>query len=372
MRPGLFAPSPQRSQTATDASSATPTFLQADEFAAPRFLSRWYRWFAPSPPQENRLVTLKEREALRRGRLASIILAVQLLFIELPVIPVVLHAPNGTIVLPWLAGCIAVLLAAFYCNRRGWLVMAGALMVVSIEVTVIIKIVTIPGGISVFYLPQFDILIQPILIAVALLAPTSAFLVAGFNILFVLFALIAGPHAPDLEAALHNPVQAGDLFAVPIMAQILTAFFAWIIVKNLLEALTQADKAENIAALQLKLAEHHAQTAERNQQLERGSAAIFQTLRLVARGDTQARILLPPENAYWSIAQQVNLFLDRYGDARTTIKRLEATEAAIQWFANEIYTAHREHRPLTLPPRMSGTALDPVLMALRDSGQFNP
>ncbi|QBD76110.1 hypothetical protein EPA93_08845 [Ktedonosporobacter rubrisoli] len=181
-----------------------PTFLQREEFAAPPLLAWWYRLFAPTPPT-GRLVSLRERELIRRGRLASIILAVQLLLIELPVIPVVLHAPNGPIVLPWLAGCILALLAAFFFNRRGHLLIAGILMVGSIEVTMIVKILTIPGGISVFYLPQFDILIQPILIAVALLAPWSAFAVAGFNICFIIGALTVGPHAHDLAQARHGP-----------------------------------------------------------------------------------------------------------------------------------------------------------------------
>lgn len=197
--------------------------LQASKFAAPGLLGRWYRMFAPTPPV-GRLVTLREREQIRRGRLASILLAVQLVFIELPVIPVVANAPNGHIVLPWLCGCILALLTAFIFNRRGNLAIAGILMVASIEVTMIVKILTVPGGISVFYLPQFDILIQPILIAVALLAPRSAFAVAGFNICFIILALTIGPHAPDLLIALHNPTQVGDLFAVPIMAQILTSF----------------------------------------------------------------------------------------------------------------------------------------------------
>jgi hypothetical protein len=342
--------------------------LQSDEFAASGILAWWYRRFAPKPPV-GRLVNLREREKIRRGRLASIILAVQLIGIELPVIPVVANAPNGHLVLPWLFGCILALLTAFVFNRRGNLLLAGILMVASIEVTMIVKILTVPGGISVFYLPQFDILIQPILIAVALLVPWSAFAVALFNILFILFALVFGPHAPDLTAALHNPIQVGDLFAVPIMAQIVTSFFGWIIVKNLLEALKQADQAEQIASLEYALAEDRRQAAERNTQLEAGVNAIILTIQQVSNKEEWARVRLSPENILWPIGKQINLFLDRYQKARVSEAELERTKAAILEFANEIYQSNQQRRQFIVPGRKS-TPMDAIIIAL--TGERRP
>jgi hypothetical protein len=354
---GIALPGTAPTETALPAA-----YLQADEFAASRALTWWYRLTTPAPPV-GRLATLREREHIRRGRLASIILAVQLLFIELPVIPVVLFAPNHAIVLPWLLGCIAALFAAFVCNRRGQLTLAGLLMVASIEVTVSIKILTVPGGISIFYLPQFDILVQPILIAVALLAPWSAFAVAGCNIAFVIAALSAGPHAPDLAAALHNPAQVGDLFAVPIMTQILTAFFGWIIVRNLLDALKRADQAEQLAALEHMLAQSRRQAEARNRQLEEGMAAIVTTIQHVSNHQPDRRIVLPPEQVLWPLAMQLNLFLDRYQRARGAEMENMQIRAAIDELAQEIYQATQAGRPFRIPSRRN-TPLDAVLMAL--------
>jgi hypothetical protein len=335
--------------------------LQASEFAAPAMLARWYRLFAPTPPT-GRSVTLHEREQIRRGRLASIILAVQLVGIEIPVIPVVMHAPNGHIVLPWLFGCIFALLAAFVFNKQGHLTIAGILMVASIEVTMIVKILTVPGGISVFYLPQFDILIQPILIAVALLVPWSAFAVAMFNISFILLALTVGPHAPDLLMALHNPTQTGDLFAVPIMAQILTSFFGWIIVKNLLEALKQADTAEQVALLEHMLAQSRRDAEERNQLLEQGITAIIATIQKISAGESRARISLPQGHILWPITMQLNHFFDRYQSARQADSKLAMTTEAIHELANEIHLALQQQRAPKLVRRQ--TPLDTVIMAM--------
>src|SRR6266568_5514086 len=157
---------------------SAPPLVQTNEFRAPAWIAWWYRLTTPLPPTDQ-VVSLKTRERIRRSRLASIILAVQLLLIEGPVVPIVAHAPNAATVLPWLYGCIAALLVAFWCNRRGYLTAAGFLMVGSIETTMLIKILTIPGGLSLAYLPQLDVLIQPIFISIALLSPWSAFAVAG-------------------------------------------------------------------------------------------------------------------------------------------------------------------------------------------------
>jgi hypothetical protein len=310
------------------------------------------------------LATLRERERIRRARLASIILAVQLIGIELPVIPVVQHAPNGPIVLPWLFGCIALLLCAFFFNRRGNLTMAGILMVISIEVTMIVKIWTIPGGISVFYVPQFDILIQPILIAVALLAPWSAFGVAAFNILFIVLSLTIGPHAPDLTKTLHMPSQVGDLFAVPIMAQILTSFFGFLIVSNLLDTIKREDQAEQVASLEHTLADNRKEAGERNRQLEQGMAAIVTAIREVSAGQSHVRIHLSPGHVLFVFTTQLNHFLDRYQKARSADAQLAATIEAINELAHEIHQASQQQRPLNL--RRRNTPLDAVIVAMFD------
>lgn len=351
------------------AGGQAPTYLQHDEFSARPWLAHWYCWFTPAPPQ-GRLATLKEREKIRRARLASIILAVQLLFIELPVVPVVANAPNHAVVLPWLCGCIIALLVAFYANRRGWLAVAGLLMVGSIEVTVMIKILTVPGGLSTFYLPQFDILLQPILIAVALLAPWSAFAIAGLNVSFFLAVLTLGHKAPDLLAVLHDPTRVGDLFSVPIMGQILTAFFAFLIVRDLLSALKSADQAEQLAALEFMLAESRREAESRNVQLEAGIGEIVQTIRQVStqQGEgKRARVHLAQEHLLWPVGMQLNLFLDRYQRAREADATLEATTNAITELANAIYQSRQTNQPLRLPARRN-TPLDAVLMAIGGQG----
>ncbi len=83
----------------TQPTPGASALLQADEFVAPAWIAWWYRLAALHPPV-GRVATLHERERIRRSRLASILLAVQLVLIEGPVISVVANAPTAHALLP--------------------------------------------------------------------------------------------------------------------------------------------------------------------------------------------------------------------------------------------------------------------------------
>ena len=349
-------------------------YLQRDEFASSgagighQLVAFWYRLAAFDPPK-GRSATPSEREKVRASRFASIILVIQFVGIFVPVIPVVLAAPNHAIVFPWLISCILALFVALVFIKKGYLLIAGFLMVASIEVTMVVKILTIPGGISIFYLTQFDILIQPILIAVALLPAWSAFAVALFNMGFILLALSLGLHAPDLTVALHTPSQVGEIFSVPNANQLLTAVFTFLIVRNLRVALKRADQAEQVAKLEHMVAEQAQQSRAHTQQLQEGVEAIVEPIHLVSRGNMNARVHLPTDNMLWAIGKQVNLFIERYQAARLAEIKLEALSKVITWYSNEIYQAARQKRPIQI--QRTNTVFDGVLMALSHEERGN-
>ncbi len=340
--------------------SRTPASVQTS-LAKGGTLGWWYRLAAFQRPADQ-MPTLKDQEIIRRSRLASFVLVVQLFLIEGPVIPVVAVAPNHGIVLPWLLGCIGILLAAFACNRLGKLTLAGMLMVVSIEITVCLKILTIPGGVGVANLPQFDILIQPVLLAVVLLPPLSAFAVAGFNMVFILFSLFLGPRAPDLLAALQNPTLQGDIIAVPVMAQFIIATVAYMIVANLLSALKRASAAEQIAALEHDLAESRTAEQARTFALEGGVRAILVCIQRVSNRDYQARIQLETRHELAPVAMQFNNFFQRYQRAHEAELLVEETTKNCQSWADEIYEARQHQRQWRIPLPQQ-TPLDLVLNA---------
>ncbi|QBD76109.1 hypothetical protein EPA93_08840 [Ktedonosporobacter rubrisoli] len=132
--------------------------------------------------------------------------------------------------------------------------------------------------------------------------------------------------------------------------------------RNLLEALKQADQAEQIAALEYSLAENRRQAELRSQQLEEGVNAVVTTIQRVSNKEASARVDLPTSHELWPVGQQINRFLDRYLKTRGAEEELERTRQAIMEFANELYQVG-PHRPFRLPPRRN-TAMDAVIIAL--------
>lgn len=327
-------------------------------------LGWWYRVLAYNLP-EGQPLTLRDQEIIRRSRLATFVLMVQLVLIEAPVVPIVASVPNHSIALPVLLACIGFLLLAFVCNRLGKLTIAGLLMVASIEISVVIKIVTVPGGISLSALPQFDILIQSVLLAVVLLPPWSAFVVAFLNIVFILFSLVALPHTPDLSKALSNPALAGDIFAVPIVAQFIIATVAYLIVANLLRALKRASKAEQIAQLEHAIAEGQRAVEARNQELETGLVTLTRTIQSAAssREGTYEQLMLPAGHVLWPVLQQIWHFLDQWQRLRQAETRMEATIQASTELIQALEAAQQGHQPFQFPPRRN-TPIDGIIFAL--------
>lgn len=345
----------------------SPEYLK-DSLHTGGVLGWWYRALAYNPP-EGQPLTLRDQEIIRRSRLATFVLTVQLVLIEGPVVPVVATVPNHAIVLPGLLICIGILLLAFVCNRLGKLTIAGLLMVASIEISVGIKILTVPGGISLSAIPQFDILIQSVLLAVVLLPPWSAFVVAFLNIAFILFSLIAWQHAPDLSKALSNPALVGDIFAVPVVAQFIIATVAYLIVANLLSTLKRASRAEQIAQLEHTIAESQRAVEIRNQDLEMGIVTLTQTIQSAAssREGNYERLTLPTSHVLWPVLQHIWHFLDRWQRLRQTEARMDATVQASTELIQALEAA-QHGQPFRFPPRRN-TPIDGIIFALANMQQ---
>jgi hypothetical protein len=341
---------------------STSTFLSTDEDTNHPWRTLWYR-LATYPLPTGRLANLQDREKSRRSRIASIMLVVQLFLIELPWIPVALAEPNGKLFIGALLICILSLFLAFFCNRRGNLTIAGLLMVASIEATIILKVVTVPGGINVFTLPMLDILVQPILIAVALLPAWSAFAVGGFNIIVIMVLMTFAPHAPDLVTVLNTRAYIGDVYARPIMLQVVTACFSALLVFSLHQATRRENQAEQVVALNLMLAESRAEADKRQAQFESGIQTISQAIQSVSDSHYETRVCLSPTHELWVVAEQLNQLFDRYRAASTSEAALEMTSQAVNELVLEIRRAQREKRPLKIPPRRN-TPLDALLYAL--------
>src|SRR5262249_51756934 len=124
-----------------------------------------------------------DRERVRRGRLASLILLGLLVVVAL-LLPEVALAPT---VRPSIALVALGCLLAIPLNRLGHVSLAGILLLVMLDLAIEGALLTADGGLDPLYLPGFYLLVTSELIAVSLLPPASVFLVALAHSIFIAF-----------------------------------------------------------------------------------------------------------------------------------------------------------------------------------------
>ena len=169
----------------------SPSFLKV-QTGSPAL--RW--WYSISAPRSvSADASLEQREVVRRGRVASLILPVIIALVLLPV-PTALGHPLllFTLALVFLLDVIAL----FVLNRAGYVTAAGILVVIGIELCVGTAILASPEGLGPSNLPLFDLMVQALVVAIAVLAPPIVFLIAGVNCLFIIFVLYSSIPTPDL------------------------------------------------------------------------------------------------------------------------------------------------------------------------------
>jgi hypothetical protein len=262
-------------------------------------LAWWYRFTAP--PEVPASASLVERERVRRGQLSSAILFVMLVFLLASLIGALFQGNYHLVyvLLPSFIVSIVVLVL----NRFGTVLTAGIVLVLGFELGYLISIVKTSGGLSVSDLPRFDLLVEPVLLAVSFLPARSVPWIAAGNCLFIWLSITFLPHTPDMRVLFAN--QSYTIIEQPIALQVIVAFVTYLWVRSTNLAIERADRAEDIAALQQTIARQKAQ-------LDEGIQQILNTHVQVANGNIEARAPLSQDNALWQVASSLNNLLTRF------------------------------------------------------------
>ena len=278
----------------------------------------WYSLTAPPEAAEN--ARLEEREAARRGHLASVVLFFVILLV-LPAIPTAIGNPILTAIL---ALVIVMDIVALVLNRNGRTNLAGVLVVISIEIGLASSILTVPGGLGPSNLPMLDLMVQAECVAVSLFVPGSVFFVALVNSVFFVAVLNLTPITPELSHLLKT--DASRIISSPIILQVIVAIVTYLWVSSANKAIQRADRAEEIAALERREIELQQREIDQKQQLDTGIQQILQTHVQVANGNFAARAPLGRENVLWQIAYSLNNLLARlqsYGQMAAHYQQLQ-------------------------------------------------
>lgn len=338
------------SNTQKSNSEALPPYMKPDQ-PAPRKIFAW--WFRLScPPEPPSTAPLIQRERYRRARTISII-AFLLQFYNLISLPAGFFGLNRLLVVLVVIS-IFIDIAAMFVNRRGWVTLAGLLLVFSVEFGQAINIVTAPGGIGLASLPIFDLMVIPLVLAASVLPAFYVFVFAAFNSIFTLLGILYLPHHSDLVEALKT---AGiGLVTLPIAIQIILAFLAFLWVRSAEQAIKRADRAEQIALLEHDIAESRQLISEQKMQLDTSIQEISRALlnsnngRGVTRMPTQG-------NPLWLIVGPINNLLARMDRMRHVEAEYQQLTMELEQLLVAIRTARTTHQPLHPSLRASSARL---------------
>lgn len=323
--------------------------------ATDRLFGWWYYLTAPANVPAD--ASLQQRAAVRRGKLASVIILFEILY-HISVLGV--GATSNPQLIPILIISLSVLTLAAIFNRFGKVSVAGVLSVGILEAGMFFNLTSLSllaGGLSTFDLPLYDILVIPTLIAISLFPQWITFSVAGLNCLFVVGTIILFPKTPEMAQALISAPY--DTWFRPVSIQFVAALVCYFWVSNAFQAMKRADLAEEVNKLAQALATQQRVVLQEKQQLEESIQKIVNVHTQVANGNFTARVPLNQNNVLWSIAGSLNNLLARLQRWRRDSIQLQRTEHAIQQSIYVIQLAKKQNRPL--PAYKTGTALDPLI-----------
>jgi hypothetical protein len=320
-------------------------------------LGWWYRLTAP--PEVAADAPLREREAVRIGKLTSATLLFEIIYIT---IVIGVAFTNNPRLLPVLIANYVMAGIGIICNRFYRTSLAAVVAFSTIEIGMFYNIISLAmaGLLGSSNLPLFDILVIPELIAASLFPAWFVLPVAFFNCLGIVASLVFLPKTPELTHAL--TIASYNIYERPIAIQIITAFVSYLWISNAIQGMRRADNAEEMNNLAQELLIQQRSKVQEKQKLEESIQQIIEVHMRVANGNFNARVPLNDSNMLWPLAGSLNNLLGRVQRWRQDAIQSERIRQAIQKLIQDIRIAQQQGRPIQLSK--TGTDLDPLLAEL--------
>lgn len=340
----------------------------------------WYFIGAPAPVPET--APFKQRELVRRCRVASWILLI-ILFMDLLPIPGVLGKPS---IIMTLLVVFGIDLGALLFNRGGHIRVAGILAIITTEAGLLGTFLTVPGGAGAVDLPLLDLLLQATVVAAAFLSPAGSLILTMLNGGIIYLVL----QTPTLSPELAHLYQ-GRGFSILLQAweiQFAIGVFLFIITRSANLALRQSDRAEEIAKLQRQEIERQEEHVQREKVLNTSIEQVLTALQNFNNGNWNSKVPIERDNILFRVGYAINNLLNRVASARQAEQRYSELEQRYRelqlWVqqyqsqtssqilqgdhdrTNQAAQALIEHLwGGKLPTQKSGTVIDSVVEALR-------
>ncbi|GLV54975.1 hypothetical protein KDH_18220 [Dictyobacter sp. S3.2.2.5] len=329
---------------------------------------KWFLawWYAFSLPKRGPDKTPGERERTRYARLTSgFLLILGLLF--LPVAPIMIFdSPNSPSSPPIALMMISLFLCSFFFGKWGRNILSAACIVSYNILGITAVMMTNPLDPSL--LPLFGIFTISIIFAGALMPPIAALIVGILCCVDIVLISIFVPHTAAYQKMVDQGLFTVTLI-VPIMVQLITGIVTYIIMRNLIETIRRADRAEEIVSLQQEIAQHVRAQMQQKQQLEEGFYKIAETHARISNGDLNVRVNLDEGNMLWNVAGSLNNLLNRMQRMKTDADTLAMTRQAAYQVSNILHQATATGNFANLHLPTTGTPLDPIIIELNNAAR---
>ncbi len=319
----------------------------------------WYRLTAPA--KQPLSASFELREAARQGRLTSTVLAMVAGSLVILAIPTS-FATNNPILLVVLCVLLMAVTIALILNKIGKGFAGRVLVIVAMNASLILSIITWPGGLTVNTLPIFDILVvEPILVTLALLPPGSVFIIALCNAAFIGIDFSLEPHSADLVKLMG--FDGYEVVTRPLYLLIFVVGIGYPVMRSVLRAIALSDRAKEIAKVQHDLATREALVAQDKEQLDEDIRLLVDALTQIANGNMRMRLPYPTSPSLWPVSGALNNFYARVRSGRQGEYELQHTRNSAAALINAIRLSKRNHQPLQIK-RNGNPVIDAIILEL--------
>lgn len=224
-----------------------------------------------APPRPGSILSLAERERLRRAELTSYSILAVFAFL-LALVSDTLTQPSARIAV--IAMAVGLCVAALF-NRAGWTRTAAYLVPSLLMLMTMLAIVDASGGLSFAWLPTYDLLAIPIFLSAITLDHRAPWVLAPIAIAFILLDYTYQSHssinvpgqAINFDHLAYTQMTVGwwGMVNREVSLIFFAAFFSWLGARSVEQAIARADRAEEVARLEEGFAQTEAQrTSELN------------------------------------------------------------------------------------------------------------
>ena len=321
-----------------------------------RLWEGWYHLSTPAKPLTD--ASLEALEIVRRARVNSVVVLMLFLF-NVPSFFAALYGSNkGRITELVILSVVDII--SIYFNRRGLVNVVGALIWLSFSASIMIDIVTTPGGLSLTVISLFMLLILPQTIASVMLPPLFVFVSALLNVLFCTLVINFMPRSASMNA--FTPIAYANGIFLPITVLGITAVISFLAQNSLGQALRDRDRAQEIIRLERNLSLQAEEMLKRKKQLEQGIAVIMETQTHVANGNLNAQVPLTKDHQLWPVASTLNNLIARLRRYHHVERELEVTRQSAFTLVNSIQ-AYKAGQRVNQYKR-TGTVIDPIAVEI--------